>query len=95
MNEWAQVLPLVLIVLVGWFLLIRPMRKRQRQMTSVQANLDVGTKVMLTSGIFGEIDGVDDTSVQLSIAPGTTVTVAKRAVAQVVEPPDESDIESM
>jgi len=84
-NSLATFLPLVLIVLVFWFLVIRPTRRRQQQMSSVQASLGPGTQVMLSSGIFGTVVSVADESVRVEIAPGTTVKVARQAVVRVVE----------
>jgi len=86
-NSLATFLPLVLIVLVFWFLVIRPTRRRQQQMSSVQSSLGPGSKVMLSSGIFGTVVSVADESVRLEIAPGTTVKVARQAVVRVVEDP--------
>ena len=42
------------------------------------------SRSMTTSGIYGTVVGVDDTSIQLEVAPGTTVRVAKPAVGQVL-----------
>ena len=84
-SNLATFLPLVLIVLVFWFLVIRPTRKRQQQMSSVQSNLGPGTQVMLSSGIFGTVVAVADESVRLEIAPGTTIKVARQAVVRVLE----------
>jgi preprotein translocase subunit YajC len=84
-NNLATFLPLVLIVLVFWFLVIRPTRKRQQQMSSVQSSLGPGSQVMLSSGIFGTVVSVADESVRIEIAPGTTIKVARQAVVRVVE----------
>lgn len=84
-NNLATFLPLVLIVLVFWFLVIRPTRRRQQQMSSVQSSLGPGTQVMLSSGIFGTVVALADESVRVEIAPGTTVKVARQAVVRVVE----------
>ena len=86
-NSLATFLPLVLIVLVFWFLVIRPTRRRQQQVSSVQSSLGPGSQVMLSSGIFGTVVSVADESVRLEIAPGTTVKVARQAVVRVVEDP--------
>jgi len=84
-NNLATFLPLVLIVLVFWFLVIRPTRRRQQQMSSVQSSLGPGAQVMLSSGIFGTVVSVADESVRIEIAPGTTIKVARQAVVRVVE----------
>jgi preprotein translocase subunit YajC len=84
-NNLATFLPLVLIVLVFWFLVIRPTRKRQQQVSSVQSSLGPGSQVMLSSGIYGTVVSVADESVRVEIAPGTTIKVARQAVVRVVE----------
>ena len=84
-NNLATFLPLVLIVLVFWFLVIRPTRRRQQQMSSVQSSLGPGAQVMLSSGIYGTVVSVADESVRVEIAPGTTIKVARQAVVRVVE----------
>lgn len=86
MQEWTQLLPLLLIVIVGWFLIIRPMRNRQRKMATIQRNLAVGSRIMLTSGIFGDVEALDENIVQLGVAPRTTITVSRQVVAEVIEP---------
>jgi preprotein translocase subunit YajC len=89
-NNLAGLLPLVLILLVFWFLIIRPQRRRQQQLSSTQSSLGVGSEVMLTSGIFGTVVSLEDETIHLEIASGTTVKVARQAVVRVVDPqPDE------
>jgi preprotein translocase subunit YajC len=82
----AEILPLVLLVLVFWFLILRPMRKRQQQFVKTQKEVVAGTHVMLASGIFGDVVSLDDETVELKIAPDTTVTVLRQAIARVVVP---------
>lgn len=86
-GDVAGILPLVLIVLAFWFLVIRPARKRQQDMTRTQNSVETGSQVMLGSGIFGTVVAVADESVQLEIAPGTTIKVARQAVVRVIDEP--------
>lgn len=85
-EQLSGILPLVLIVLVFWFLVIRPARKRQQEMSRVQASVETGTKVMLGAGIYGTVVSAGDETVSLEISPGTHVTVARQAVVRIVEP---------
>ncbi|HJR39867.1 MAG TPA: preprotein translocase subunit YajC [Nocardioidaceae bacterium] len=85
-DQLAGILPLVLIVLAFWFLVIRPARKRQHEMTRIQNSVDVGAEVMLGSGIYGTVTAVADDTLQLQVAPGTTMKVARQAVVRVVAP---------
>jgi len=79
-------LPLVLLVIVFWFLILRPMRKRQQQFVATQKSIVDGSRVMLASGIFGDVVSVNDETIELKISPETTVTVLRQAIARVVEP---------
>jgi preprotein translocase subunit YajC len=82
----AQLLPLVLIALVFWFLIVRPQRRRAAALADVQRSVQPGTEVMLNSGIFGTVESVEDEVVSVRVAPSTTLRVHRQAVARVVEP---------
>ncbi len=87
MNDLAGFLPFVLIALVFWFLIVRPQRRRQRELASTQSSIGPGTEVMLGSGIFGTVVSLDDETLQLELSPGTTVKVARQAVVKVLGDP--------
>ncbi len=76
--------PLLLIVLAFWLLVIRPAKRRQQDMTRTQNSVTIGSDVMLGSGIYGTVVGVGDDTVQLAIAPGTEIKVAKQAIVRVI-----------
>ena len=84
--QWLDYAPLVLLVIVFWFLILRPMRKRQQQFVETQHSIDVGSQVMLASGIFGEVVSEDGDKIALRISPETTVTVLRQAIARVEAP---------
>jgi preprotein translocase subunit YajC len=86
-KDLATFVPFALIVLVFWFLVIRPARRRQQEVSSVQKSIEPGAQVMLGSGIFGTVMSIADDTVQLEVAPGTTVKVARQAVVRVVDKP--------
>ena len=85
MKDLAGFLPFVLIAVVFWLLIIRPQRKRQHDLASTQSNIALGTEVMLGSGIYGTVASLDDDTVRLEVAPGTTVKVARQAIVRVVD----------
>ncbi len=82
----GAVLPFVVIIALFWFLFIRPQMRRQRAARDLQSALAVGDKVMLTSGIFGEVAGIEDDGVQVTIAEGTTIKIVRAAIGQVIRP---------
>ena len=86
MQGLQELLPIILIVLVFWLLLWRPQRRRQQQLAATRAALEVGSEVMLGSGIFGRVQSLEDETVHVELAPGVTVKVIRQAIARVVEP---------
>jgi preprotein translocase subunit YajC len=89
-QELVPFLPLIGIALIFWLLVIRPQSRRQRELQRMQSSLEVGDRVMLTSGIHGTLRELGDNTVQVEIAPGVTVTVARGAVGKVVDTDEEA-----
>ena len=83
-GQLAQLLPLVLIIGVFWLFILRPARKRQRDAMALQRGLEVGSRVMLTSGVYGTVLAIEDDTLQLEVATGVALTVDRHAVARVV-----------
>lgn len=86
MSNWASYLPLVLVVIVFWLLVLRPARNRQRDFMRTQNALEPGARVMLASGIFGELVAVRDDEVDIRVASDVVLTVARQAVAKIITP---------
>ncbi len=78
-------LPFVAMFAVMWFLLIRPAQKRQKATKQMQSDLKRGDKVITIGGIHGTIDAVDDVSIFLKVAEGTTLQFDRQAVGRVAE----------
>lgn len=86
MNDLAALLPLVAILALFWFMVIRPQQRRQREVTALQRSIEVGQRVMMSSGIFGTVTSVTDDKARLEIAPGTEIEIARAAIAKVESP---------
>lgn len=93
MESLGALLPFVLIALVFWLLIVRPQRRRQQSMAATQAALQVGTEVMLGSGIYGRVASADDeeTTILVEVAPGMVLKVARQAVIRVIEPAEAAE----
>ena len=70
-----------LIFAVFYFVLIAPMRKKQRKLEALVKQLKTGDKILLNSGIFGTITGVEEEAFQVRIDDKTRIKVLKSAVA--------------
>jgi preprotein translocase subunit YajC len=84
-KDYAGLLWIVLILVVFYLLFFRPQRRRQQEMSATQAGLEIGTEVMLSSGFFGRVTAVDEETLRVEVAPGTSVKVARQAVVRVVQ----------
>lgn len=77
----GPLIPFAAIFAVFYFLLIRPQRKQQQQHREMLANLKRGDKVITTGGIYGTIEGLTDTTLQLKIGNQVKIKVTRSAVA--------------
>ena len=85
----SQYFPIVLIALFAVVLFVLPARQRKRvqaQAQALQESLDIGTPVMTTSGLHGNVAAIGDTTIDLEIAPGVVVTFARQAILEVRKP---------
>jgi preprotein translocase subunit YajC len=85
LGGFAQLLPIVLVIGVFYFLLIRPQQRRQKQLQETISNLKIGDRVVTTGGIVGVITAVRDTSFFIRSADKSILEIARSAVAGIDE----------
>jgi preprotein translocase subunit YajC len=78
-----QLAPILLMVVLFYFMLIRPQQKRAKDHQSMLSNLKRGDSVVLSSGVLGKIVRVEDKEVGVEIAQGVTVKVVKGMITEV------------
>lgn len=81
----VQLMPILLIILVFYFLIIRPQQKRQRQLQETIANLKIGDRIVTTGGLIGVITTVRDTSFLIRSADKTILEIARTSIAGIDE----------
>ncbi|MET8142301.1 preprotein translocase subunit YajC [Sphaerisporangium sp. NPDC005288] len=87
-------MPLILLVVVFYFLLIRPQRKRAQEQAQMQSSVTPGTRVMTTTGLFGTVIAVEDDDVILEVAPGVETRWTKAAIGRVLVPVEEETVDN-
>src|SRR3954465_6526465 len=80
----AQVLPILAIGLVFYFIVIAPANKQRRKTQEMLTSLKKGDRVLTTGGIYGTIQGVEAEVVYLKIAENVKVKVARSAISGVL-----------
>ena len=93
MNDLAALLPLVAILALFWFMVIRPQQRRQKEVVSLQNSIQVGQRVMMSSGVFGTVVSLTEDRARLEIAPGTQIEIARAAIAKVDEPVQQAGLD--
>ena len=83
---WIQWLPILGMVLIFWFLIIRPQMKRQKDHQAKVANLKKGDQVVTQGGLVGKVVKVDDTYAEIELAQGVRVKAVKQTIADLIPP---------
>lgn len=73
---------MILMLAVFYVLLVRPQRRQMMAHRELMASLEAGDEVVTMGGIFGRIQRLDDEVVDLEVAPGTSLRVARSAISR-------------
>lgn len=79
-SAWMSFLPIILIFVIFYFLLVAPMRKRQKALERMIQALKKGDRVITSGGLHGEVSAIDGSTLILRIADNVKVRVSKSAV---------------
>ncbi len=78
----AALIYLAILVVAFFFLIVLPQRRRMSAHRVLVDAMDVGDEIVTTSGIHGVVREIGEATLELEIAPGVVVTLARGAVAQ-------------
>jgi preprotein translocase subunit YajC len=87
-NPIMSILPIIVLIAVFYFFIIRPQSKRAKEEAKMRNSLRLGDKIVTTSGIFGSVIQIDDKKNVLSIeiSKGVNITIYKTSIAEVLLP---------
>jgi preprotein translocase subunit YajC len=80
-SPWVQFLPFALALAIVYFVLLLPMKRRQKKVQSFLDSLKVGDRVITSGGIYGTIAKMTDRSVKLQVADKVNIEISKAAIA--------------
>lgn len=86
MSLIVNVLPLVLIFVIFWFLLIRPQQKRMKDHRDMIQQVKRGDKVVTGGGLIGKVTKVMDDEVEVDLGGGQKVRSVKSMLSSVTGP---------
>jgi preprotein translocase subunit YajC len=83
MAAFQQVIPLVFMFAIFYFLLIRPQQKKAKEHKALLEAIKKGDNVITAGGVHGKITAVDEGIVTLEIATGVNIKIIKSYIAAV------------
>jgi preprotein translocase subunit YajC len=76
----VQLIPFALVLAIFYFIILLPMKRRQKKVEEFLSALKVGDRVVTSGGIYGSITKLNEQSVQLQIAQNVRVDIARTAI---------------
>lgn len=83
-GAFAQFIPLLLVFAIMYFLILRPQQKKVREHREMVAALKKGDQIVTQGGLIGKVAAVRDDELEVEVAQGVRVRVARGMVAQVL-----------
>lgn len=78
----GSLLPIILIVFVFYFFMIRPQIKKQKEEEGFRGEIKKGDRVVTIGGIHGKINAIKDTKIILEISDNTRLTIDKQSISK-------------
>ncbi len=80
-GSWGSFIPMILIIVVFYFFMIRPQMKKAKDQKKFRENIKVGDKIITIGGIHGKIAEIGDTTFIITIEAGVKIKIEKSAVS--------------
>lgn len=81
-SAWGTFITFGLIIVIFYFLLIRPQQKQQKELKARQEALKAGDKVITAGGIYGIVREVQEKAVKLEISANTVIKIDKGSIVR-------------
>ena len=85
-NDWVQMIfgnqyfMIIAMIAIVYFIMIRPQRKRQKEIDNFRKGLQPGQEVVTSGGIYGKIKEINDNIVVLEVAHNVNIRVDKSTI---------------
>lgn len=80
-SPWVQFVPFLLVLAIFYFIILLPMKRRQKKVQSFQDGLKVGDRIITTAGIHGTITRLSDRTVKVQVADKVQIEFSRAAIA--------------
>ncbi|MEF3280204.1 MAG: preprotein translocase subunit YajC [Elusimicrobiota bacterium] len=80
----AQMFPFIIMIVIFYFLLIRPQQKQAKERQKMLENIKSGDRVITVGGLIGTVVSIKDSEIELEISKNVKVTALKSAITTVL-----------
>jgi len=94
-NPIMSFVPMVVVIGILYFLIIRPQQQQAKAHRQLVDNLKNGDRVVTQGGVHGTVTGIKGAIVQVKIAENVRVDVNRTAIAQVLQPSTNGNVPSV
>ena len=89
-GGYSAFVPLILMFVIFYFLLIRPQQRKSKEHREMITRLKKGDRIITSGGLHGRITAVGETTMTVEIAEKVRVKISRGNVAQLAQPPSQS-----
>jgi len=92
-SIWSNLVPMLLIFVVFYFLLIRPQEKKRKEQEALVLGIKKGEEVLTNAGLFGTVTKINDSdnTIILQIAKDTEIKILKNSIADITSRTDNKE----
>lgn len=87
------ILILPALIVIMYFMLIRPQQRRMKEHRELLSNLEIGDDVVTSAGIYGRVSDLDGETIFLQVSDTVELKITKESVAGLVSYEDETEDE--
>lgn len=81
-STLGMFLPLIAILVIFWFFMIRPQAKQQKELRKFRESLQKGDSIVTAGGIYGKVVSINETQVVMQVDENTKLTVDKSSIVK-------------
>ncbi|MBL8006608.1 MAG: preprotein translocase subunit YajC [Ignavibacteria bacterium] len=80
----GSIVPFLLIIVIFYFLILRPQQKRQKERLKLLESLKKGDKVITAGGIYGTVEGLEEKTILVKVAENVKIKMERSSVTTII-----------
>jgi preprotein translocase subunit YajC len=80
----SSIVPFLLIIVIFYFLILRPQQKRQKDRVKLLESIKKGDKVITAGGLHGTVEGLEDKTLLVKVADNVKLKLERSAITTII-----------